>query len=114
MQPKKYEFEDRVEWRLYGYTHRVDGPAIEYHNGDKEWWFNGELHREDGPAIERTNGAVRWYKFGQLHRADGPATEFSSGYKGWWLMGLNFSSKEEWFKALTEEEKIAYLFNMKS
>ena len=31
--------------------HRVDGPAVEYPNGDKEWWVNGKRHREDGPAV---------------------------------------------------------------
>ena len=31
--------------------HRVDGPAVEYPNGDSEWWLNGKRHREDGPAV---------------------------------------------------------------
>ena len=41
--------------------HRVDGPAIERRNGDKEWWVNGRLHRLDGPAIERADGSKAWY-----------------------------------------------------
>ena len=32
--------------------HRVDGPAIEYSNGDKSWYLNGLRHRTDGPAID--------------------------------------------------------------
>ena len=41
--------------------HRVDGPAIEYADGDRHWCVNGKLHRVDGPAIENTNGSRWWY-----------------------------------------------------
>ena len=41
--------------------HRIDGPAVEYYDGDKEWWQNGKLHRLDGPAIENSNGEKYWY-----------------------------------------------------
>lgn len=36
--------------------HRVDGPAIEFPNGDKWYCQLNKLHRLDGPAIERANG----------------------------------------------------------
>jgi len=42
------------------YLHRVDGPAIEYINGDKYWYKEGQLHRADGPAIEYINGDKYW------------------------------------------------------
>ena len=29
-----------------GKYHRIDGPAVEYTNGDKKWYINGKLHRE--------------------------------------------------------------------
>jgi hypothetical protein len=32
--------------------HRIDGPAIEFENGDKSYLVNGQLHRTDGPALE--------------------------------------------------------------
>lgn len=35
--------------------HNLNGPAIEYSNGDKSWYKNGERHRENGPAIEWSN-----------------------------------------------------------
>ena len=35
-----------------GKYHKLNGPAIEYHNGNKSWYVNGSLHRLDGPAIE--------------------------------------------------------------
>jgi hypothetical protein len=35
---------DYKEWRLNGKLHRVDGPAIEYANGDKTWWLNDKYY----------------------------------------------------------------------
>lgn len=58
-----------------GEFHRLNGPAIEHHNGVKEWYKNGKLHREDGPAIETPGIRQEWYKNGKLHRdpEKGPA-----------------------------------------
>lgn len=41
--------------------HRLDGPAIEWEDGDKEWYINGLHHRLDGPAIEWSDGDKVWY-----------------------------------------------------
>jgi len=27
-------------WFCYGKCHRIDGPAVEYKNGEVEWWIN--------------------------------------------------------------------------
>jgi hypothetical protein len=32
--------------------HRLDGPAVEYDNGDKLYYVDDQLHRLDGPAVE--------------------------------------------------------------
>ena len=45
--------------------HRVDGPAIEWADGDKSWYLNGEFHRIDGPAIEWADGYKAWYLNGE-------------------------------------------------
>jgi hypothetical protein len=45
--------------------HRVDGPAVEYSDGDKEWYLDGKLHRVDGPAIEYSDGDTEWYLDGK-------------------------------------------------
>ena len=45
--------------------HRVDGPAIEWVNGDKSWWVNGLLHRLDGAAREWVSGAKDWFINGE-------------------------------------------------
>lgn len=55
-----YKNGDRY-WRLNGYLHREDGPAVELTDGQKEWWINGERHREDGPSIEKSKGAKEWW-----------------------------------------------------
>lgn len=44
-----------------GKLHRLDGPAAEGTNGDREWWVDGELHRFDGPAVEWGNGTPKWW-----------------------------------------------------
>ena len=68
--------------------HRVDGPAIEYTNGNKEWYFKGKLHRENGPAVERLNGDKYWSLHGICHREDGPACEWANGDKVWYINGI--------------------------
>ena len=52
-----------------GKRHRVDGPAIEYQNGDREYFFNGKHHRVDGPAIDYED------------------------YKEWWINGEEYSEE---------------------
>ena len=75
-----------------GKFHREDGPAIEYHDGDKEWYFNGFLHREDGPAID-WDGKKFWYRNGLYHREDGPAVEWDD-LKEWHLYGAKFTKED--------------------
>jgi hypothetical protein len=48
-------------WNPSKILHRLDGPAVEYTNGDKEWWVDGRCHRIDGPAIEWADGDKAWY-----------------------------------------------------
>lgn len=44
-------------WYKEGKYHQVNGPAVEYANGDKYWYKEGKFHRLDGPAI----GCSTWY-----------------------------------------------------
>jgi len=41
-QPERIELPDRVEYRLNGKFHRLDGPAIEYADGTKKWYICGK------------------------------------------------------------------------
>jgi len=58
MRETKKVIEDGIEYDvydMYGLTeyhynklyHRVNNPAIEYANGDKEWWIMGDLVYND-------------------------------------------------------------------
>ena len=76
-----------------GQLHRVDGPAIEDANGDKEWYLNGQYHRIDGPAIEYADGDKFWCINDQLHCVDGPAAEDANGDKKYWYNGEGVPEK---------------------
>jgi hypothetical protein len=79
--------------------------------GNKHWRNkDGEFHRLDGPAIEWPNGDKQWWKKRNLHRSDGPAIE-EGGYKAWWKNGVKFPDKDSFFESLTEEEKKIALFS---
>jgi len=81
-------------------------------NGNKRWRNkNGKLHRVGGPAVETTNGAKYWYQNGRRHRIDGPAFEYANGNKDWLLRDKFYRNKEDFFKALTDEEKEIALFS---
>jgi hypothetical protein len=72
--------------------HRIDGPAVEFSNGDCHWYKNDIIHRENGPAIEFADGSTEWWFDGKLHRLDGPAKEyrhrfFGRPHKEWWVNG---------------------------
>ena len=60
---KYYYNDDSVSYgfNLNKTLHRIDGPAIEYPNGETLWYMDGKLHRTDGPAMEYPNGDQRWY-----------------------------------------------------
>ena len=87
----KYKIEYKNELDEY---HRLDGPAVEYTNGDKYWWVNGLRHREDGHAVEYINGYKAWYINGKYHREDGPAVEYASGDKEWFLNDIQYTEEE--------------------
>jgi hypothetical protein len=62
--------------------------------GTKQWHQNGKLHRLDGPAVEWANGDKKWYQNGKLHRLDGPAVECANGHKEWWIEGKRYTEKQ--------------------
>lgn len=83
----KYEEEDRTVWYKGNDYHRLDGPAMEYHNGRTEWWVEGKRHHTNGPAITTADGTLYWFLNGVRHRMDGPAVEYFNGDKEWWVDG---------------------------
>jgi hypothetical protein len=55
--------------------------------GSKFYRVDGYLHREDGPAVEDHSGALYWFRYNKLHREDGPAVEYPDGTKHWFYHG---------------------------
>jgi hypothetical protein len=131
------KFGNKIWRNKDGELHRIDGPAIEYSDGDKFWFQNGEYHRLDGPAIEYSNGDKVWSKNGKKHRIDGPAVEFNDleiiewwvdglkhrldgpayinkldGEKEWYINGLLCENKEDFFERMTEEQKLSALMSI--
>jgi len=62
----KYTDPGITKWFHNGQLHRVNGPAVELGNGDKEWYYEGQLHRDDGPAVERADGTKVWCWRGEV------------------------------------------------
>jgi hypothetical protein len=81
-------------WYVDGKLHRLDGPAFERADGSKSWWVDDKLHHLDGPAIEYTDGHKSWYVDGKRHRLDGPAIEGADGCKSWWVDDKKMTEKE--------------------
>ena len=90
-------------WHLHDKLHRVDGPAVEYADGEKVWYLHDKKHRVGGPAVEYADGGKEWWQHGKRHREDGPAGEWSSGRKEWYLNGVEYSSPEQWAEALLKQ-----------
>ena len=87
------EFGARKYLNAAGQLHREEGPAVEWHSGERYWYQNGVLHRSDGPAIEWPDGSKEWYQNGLRHRIGGPAV-LSSVAEYWFLHGVGYSEDE--------------------
>jgi hypothetical protein len=74
--------------------HNLDGPAVDYAEGDTVWFVNGNIHRTDGPAVECADGTKEWFVNGKRHRSDGPAVERADGTKDWYANGKRLNEKQ--------------------
>jgi hypothetical protein len=79
--------------------------------GNKYWYEDRLLHRLDGPAVEYCDGEKSWYKHGKLHRLDGPAITYNGCDGEWYKDGFFFENKHDFFESLTDEEKAIALFS---
>lgn len=73
---------------------------------------NRLLHREDGPALVFRSGAMGWFINGLNHRIDGPAIEYHNGKVEYALNGRFYQNREDWFSALTQEQKDNYIWQL--
>jgi hypothetical protein len=84
-------------WYIHNKLHRVDGPAFLWGSGDAHWYYNGLLHREDGPAIDNFHGShghqgsQEWLIHGVHHRLDGPAIIYNKYYHIWFINGVRIN-----------------------
>ena len=79
------EFGTICYYNADGQEHRLDGPAVEYSNGDKIWYINGKVHREDEPAIIFASGTKKWFSYGRKHRLIGPAIVYAISDVEWYI-----------------------------
>ncbi len=74
------------------------------------------LHREDGPALIHGNGVSKYFINNMLHRVSGPAIIHRHNsiiiHSEWFYFNKKFTNKEDWFAALSSEDKYKYLWNM--
>ena len=82
-----------TRYTLNGELHRLDGPALEWANGDAEWWADGQPHRLGAPAIEFAAARI-WLVRGKRHRLDGPAIERRDGTKKWFIDDVELTEAE--------------------
>jgi len=81
--------------------------------GTKRWYLNNKLHRIDGPAVEYANGDKFWYLNGKLHRTDGPAVKCITGYEAWYLNGKMVNKENVIINYnITEKEYIEFVINL--
>lgn len=95
--------EGTIYWHKEGTRdlHRLDGPAIEYTNGDKYWYQSNKKHRLNGPAVDLVDGNKLWYQNDKLHRLDGPACEYADGTKEWHIEHIEYF-EHEYLKKIEE------------
>ena len=73
--------------------HRLDGPAIEYANGDEIWYRDGWYHREDGPALI-------------FKKINNPTLLKSTDIRGhWYLNGVEYN-KEEYIEIMRRVDSL--------
>ena len=77
---KLYTFDDQFIKELDRVPKKFSGIVID--NNCKEYWLNGLKHKIDKPAIVfHDDKSEFWYVYGKLHRIGGPAITLSSFHK---------------------------------
>ncbi len=74
-------------WYHFGDLHRLDGPAVEFQDGETKWFHSGSLYRVGGPAVERPDGYKAWCDMNVVSRVDGPAVIHPNGDEEWRING---------------------------
>ena len=67
------------------------------HGGNPDWKQIYELHRINGPAIQWADGDQDWYKLGKRHRTNGPAVTRIGRKPQYWVNGKQVTEFEAIF-----------------
>jgi hypothetical protein len=64
---------------------------VDYQGNIRYYNSKSDLHRLDGPAIEWIDGDKEWWVIGNRHRLNGYAVSWRSVHKFWYLKNKNYS-----------------------
>jgi hypothetical protein len=95
-EPKQLRVDGRLEWRVDGKLHRLDGPAVIWADGGQSWYVDGDLHRLDGPAVIHSWGPEEWWVRGE---------QLPTHKVRHWLFANGFPPPNEW----TDAQKVLFL-----
>jgi hypothetical protein len=99
---KVIEDDGGIRYYLGDLHHNPEGPAvIGFAGRHKEYWFKGLRHRIEGPAIEYLDGDYEYWEEGRLHNLQGPA-KCIDGVVEYWIDGLQYLSEDEYIMKLFE------------
>ena len=89
------ENDGTIHYYLGDLHHNPEGPAvIGFSCRHKEYWFKGLRHRIDGPAIEYLDGDYEYWENGQRHNPQGPA-KCIDGRLEYWIDGRQYANEVE-------------------
>lgn len=105
-------------WVRDGKLHRLNGPALIWHNGSQSWYYNGKRHRTDGPAYEGHAGYLAWYLHGKRHRIDGPAIirpddGVNPKIIEWWVHGEEIKSVADFKQRTGCTDEYIFMLSLK-
>jgi hypothetical protein len=99
---KVIEDDGTIRYYLGDLHHNPEGPAvIGFAGRHKEYWIKGLRHRIDGPAIEYLDGDYEYWEEGRLHNLQGPA-KCIDGVVEYWIDGRKYANEDEYIMKLFE------------
>ena len=99
---KVIEDDGTINYYLGDLHHNPEGPAvIGFAGRHKEYWFKGLRHRIEGPAIEYLDGDYEYWEKGRRHNSQGPA-KCIDGVVEYWIDGRKYANEDEYIMKLFE------------
>jgi hypothetical protein len=97
---KVIEDDGSIHYYLGDLHHNPEGPAVIAYDGlHKEYWYKGMRHRIEGPAIQYADGDYEYFEQGRRHNLKGPA-KCIDGVVEYWIDGRQYLSEDEYIMKL--------------